>query len=498
MRHPVRSWPIARRLTALLVTVVTVGMVPLVAPTAAQAWEQVGVPVGGACPDVLFIGARGSGEQPQANGGVDPAQYASDQYNGMGGINYDVYQRLHDLLPDVHMAYEGVQYAAEPVLSFTDPSLLSTLPEYIANATAGATWLAAEVGLVDAKCGHHTRFVLSGYSQGAWAVHKALKMMTPALRAQIVGVSLFGDPLYLPFQGIDKINYLTALDPGIAIPIDFGNALIPKDTASKTADYCHVRDPVCQLGGLEIRAHTSYVTDGTTGHAANFLSPLIPLPAPWTTIRSSPPPSGAVGTPYSWTFASANGVGRVTWSLAGPLPPGLSLTARGVLSGQPTQGGTYPITIKATDTIGRSDSAIYSIRIIGPLTVLTDALPCGIVGQPYTGALAADGGTSPYTWALTSGTLPTGLSLDPATGNISGTPSSAGTSTPAVQVTDAAGRTASKQVSVTIGATCAAGTVAAWGFNNVGQLGDGTTNSSSTPVQVEGLTGVTAVAAGRP
>lgn len=57
----------------------------------------------------------------------------------------------------------------------------------------------------------------------------------------------------------------------------------------------------------------------------------------------------------------------------------------------------------------------------GP-SITTTSCPEAFIGQPYTCRLQATGGTLPYTWSITSGTLPPGLTLDPATGIISGTP----------------------------------------------------------------------------
>jgi hypothetical protein len=61
----------------------------------------------------------------------------------------------------------------------------------------------------------------------------------------------------------------------------------------------------------------------------------------------------------------------------------------------------------------------------GPLTISSLELPKGFVGQPFFARLTAQGGTEPYTWSIFSGTLADGLSLDPATGVISGTPTHA-------------------------------------------------------------------------
>jgi hypothetical protein len=82
------------------------------------------------------------------------------------------------------------------------------------------------------------------------------------------------------------------------------------------------------------------------------------------------------------------------------------------------------------------------------LALTTTTLPSGTAGASYSQTLAASGGTAPYAWKLTSGTLPAGLSL--AGGAITGTPATAGTSSFAIQVADGASATASQSFSLTV------------------------------------------------
>jgi len=70
------------------------------------------------------------------------------------------------------------------------------------------------------------------------------------------------------------------------------------------------------------------------------------------------------------------------------------------------------------------------------MTLATTALPAGTVGTDYSATLSATGGTTPYTWAVTSGALPRGLHLDKTTGVISGKPKQASTATFTITVTD--------------------------------------------------------------
>jgi len=92
--------------------------------------------------------------------------------------------------------------------------------------------------------------------------------------------------------------------------------------------------------------------------------------------------------------------------------------------------------------------SIYGISSL-PLSVTTTSLPDGTVGVPYSQTLQATGGTGSYTWSITSGSLPGGLSLTSSTGLISGPPTTAGTSNFTVQVNDGS-TTASKSLSISI------------------------------------------------
>ena len=91
------------------------------------------------------------------------------------------------------------------------------------------------------------------------------------------------------------------------------------------------------------------------------------------------------------------------------------------------------------------------------LSVATTALPGATVGVAYTTTLAGSGGTTPYTWSLVGGALPAGISLDSASGEISGTPTNVTTASFDVRVTDAASTTADQSLTLDVAAPSVAG-----------------------------------------
>ena len=152
-------------------------------------------------------------------------------------------------------------------------------------------------------------------------------------------------------------------------------------------------------------------------------------------ISTSSLPNGEVGVAYSTIVAAAGGTTPYNWTItSGTLPAGLSLNhGTGAITGTPTAAATADsLTFQVTDAGSpmQTNSAPLSLTIAPPpLGITTMSLPYGQVGVAYSATFAATGGTPPYTWTLTSGTLPVGLSLIPS-GSISGTPTAPATQTP--------------------------------------------------------------------
>ncbi len=165
------------------------------------------------------------------------------------------------------------------------------------------------------------------------------------------------------------------------------------------------------------------------------------------TITTTSIPAAVVGSPYTVTFSAAGGTQPYSWSSGGTLPPGFTFSG-GTLSGAPQAPGSSSFSVSVTDARGANDTRNFTLVVNPALSITTNSLARGAVGTAYADAVSASGGTPPYTFSAAS--LPPGLSLTPD-GNITGTPTTAGTSNVNFTVSDGV-RTASKTLAIIIGA----------------------------------------------
>lgn len=183
-------------------------------------------------------------------------------------------------------------------------------------------------------------------------------------------------------------------------------------------------------------------------------------PPPALTLGTTSLPDAQLGVPYSATLTATGGTPAYTWALTGgTLPAGLAFnTATGTISGTPTSSSAaVALTFTVTDSGSPAQSASRTLSLVvsapAPvdLTITTVSLPGAQLGQPYALSLGAAGGTTPYSWSLTGGTLPAGLSLNAASGLISGTPTATSNGTALTfKVSDASTPTQSASKSLTL------------------------------------------------
>jgi hypothetical protein len=158
-------------------------------------------------------------------------------------------------------------------------------------------------------------------------------------------------------------------------------------------------------------------------------------------ITSTSPPAAVINKAYSTTLTATGGVGPFTWNvISGTLPGGLTMSSSGVISGTATSTGSSTFTVQVTDSQTPThavNSAGLTLKVNNPLALTTTSIDIAAVNVPYQFTLTATGGVAPYTWSITSGSLPSGIQLSSQFGVFFGTATAEGSFPITLQVADA-------------------------------------------------------------
>jgi len=202
-------------------------------------------------------------------------------------------------------------------------------------------------------------------------------------------------------------------------------------------------------------------------YAAGSLVSIAVTPTNATLLTGTSQPFTATGT-YS-DGSTANITSQASWTSS--LPSVATIAIGGVVTA--VSAGTTTISA----SLGVTGSTTLTVQT-PPLALVTTNVPGGTVNTTYSATLTAMGGTLPYSWGIASGSLPPGLSLNPASGAITGTPTNTGVYVFTVRVWDSSNpvQTAAGQLSMTIAALPAVATI--WPSTTVPGTVDGGPDSA--------------------
>ena len=234
---------------------------------------------------------------------------------------------------------------------------------------------------------------------------------------------------------------------------------------------CAMADPRYSQGTFTLPAGTHTLTGrqvAGTGGAAYFTVTSTAVPGVAPTL-SGAMAQGQVAQAYSFTptLGPVNVQLPVTFSALGALPPGMALnTSTGEVSGTPTQAGTFSFSLRASNAAGTSDLALTWV-VVAPAPAapsLSGSTGNGVVGQAYsfTPTVGPANVQLPITFSVL-GALPPGMALNTSTGELSGTPTQAGTFSFSLQASNAVG-TSTLALTWVVTAAVAVPTLQAWGL----------------------------------
>ena len=195
-----------------------------------------------------------------------------------------------------------------------------------------------------------------------------------------------------------------------------------------------------------------------------------------------------VGDTVSYQMKARGGQLPNTWTIAA-LPAGLSMAPSGMITGTPTTAAVTSTTATVTDHANRNNTGAVTFTVVKPPTLTAPASAVNRVGDTYSQTLSVTGGVAPYTWAVTG--LPVGLSFDPTTLAITGSPTTVGASTVSVTVTDTNQKSATATYTHTINPAIALSGLA-------DQTVDLSTKITLTPSAANGTAPYTYTATGLP
>jgi len=247
-----------------------------------------------------------------------------------------------------------------------------------------------------------------------------------------------GQPYSFQMQSSGGQTMVWSIPAGWALPPGFSissNGLLTGFGLNTGIFQTRIQVQEAESQVIATRDYTFYVTQG-------------PL-----RILESTLPTANQNVPYRATLTPSGGIPPYRWSFDIPSPQNLSISpTTGVITGTPPNAGTFALPVSLRDGTQQIFSQSFVFSVLPAVSITTSALGNGLPGVSYADTVTATGGSLPYRWTVSAGALPPGLSLNATSGQITGIPSVSGVFPFTVQVIDSLAGTATKNLTITIGA----------------------------------------------
>jgi hypothetical protein len=364
-----------------------------------------------------------------------------------------------------------VSYPAMQITTATLPAgyIGSSYPSTVLAATGGAgvgsnyAWTVASGSSLPAGLSLSTAGVISGTPSGSAATTNAMLMVTDSTSSLSATVTL-------PIQIKAAVSISATTFPTGYVGSAYSATQLTATGGSGNYSTWSLVNGSSLPAGLSLSsvgvitgtpsgsAGTSNFTVRVTDSASNTATASfsITIAAGVSITSSTSLADGYPGTAYSSiTLAATGGTNSYSdWSvISGAVPSGMNLSTIGVLSGIPATAGSYAFTVRVTDSASNTATATFNLTVRATLSITTTSLPSAAASNAYSQTLAATGGSGGYSWSV-SGSDPNTLSTYnlslASNGQITGTPSIAGTASFTAVVTDSASHTASQTLNIVI------------------------------------------------
>ncbi len=269
-------------------------------------------------------------------------------------------------------------------------------------------------------------YTCSDGSTFTWVVEAGRIVSSSVSLANAIALQLANDRVFQRAICLGELNKSACLDAtysetvsaygGDVYFLEISNGLLPDGlTATGEENKLTISGTASHVGTYFFKVRATGIIFDNVIEKDYFISVI-----GFTTTKTLP--GIEAGSPFSAIIEAIGGTAPLTFTSAN-LPPGLTISGAGVISGTPTLAGNHSFEITATDALGASCTKTFEL-LVG-CVFATTSLPTGATQVFYSQTLSVTGFTSAAVWSIIAGSLPDGLNLDASTGTISGTPDTA-------------------------------------------------------------------------